>query len=369
MARTSAGRVEQLEKRLARLSLAGLWQRRNKRPGLEPHVWHWEDVYPCLVDSGETIDLEKDTERRAVKLVNPTLVNEQATSRTLQMSFQLVKSGESAACHRHSIAALRFVVKGRDAYTTVEGERMLMEPGDLILTPGWTWHDHTNPTDEPIVWLDGLDSPLAVYVEAAFQEFYAEGPKQPISKSDGFSRHKFGNVRPRVSSSMGKEALPYTYKWTDTLEALHVLAKNGEHDVYDGVLLRYANPLTGGYTMPTISCQIQMLQPGEKTQRHRHVETAIYHIVQGEGVTRVGKDDDDKDMAWQTKDCFIVPPWHWHRFENTSSTEASILFSMSDRPILEALGLNREEVADARSRSDHPNNRRSLRSVRRTPGH
>lgn len=369
MRRPNAERVEQLEKRLARLSLGGLWQLRSKRPSLESHVWRWEDVHHCLVEAGEVIGLGEDTERRVVKLVNPALRQEQTTSRTLQMSFQLVKPGETAACHRHSIAALRFVVEGRGAYTTVEGERMLMAPGDLILTPSWTWHDHTNSTNEPIVWLDGLDSPLAVYCEAAFHELYAEGTKQPVSKPDGFSRHRFGYVRPTMASAIGKQAPPYTYTWRDTLEALHVLAETGEHDLYDGVLLRYVNPLTGGYTMPTISCQIQMLGPGERTDGHRHTETVIYHVVQGEGVTKVGKDGNDKDMEWKAKDCFILPPWHWHQFQNTSRTESAILFSMSDRPIFEALGLYREEPAEVRSRSSRQNHGRSWRSVRTTSAH
>jgi gentisate 1,2-dioxygenase len=305
------------------------------------------------MEAGEVIGLGEDAERRVVKLVNPALHEQRITSRALQMSFQLVKPGETASCHRHSIAALRFVVEGRGAYTTVEGEKMLMTPGDLILTPSWTWHDHTNLTHEPIIWLDGLDSPLAAYFEAAFQELYPEGSKQPISKPDGFGRHKFGAVRATVASGIEKLVPPYTYKWSDTLEALHVLAKSGEHDLYDGVLLYYVNPLTGGHTMPTITCRIQMLAPGEKTHRHRHTETVICHVVQGKGVTKVTKDSDDKDLEWTTKDCFIVPPWHWHQLHNTSRTEPAILFSMSDRPIFEALGLHREEPADVRDRGSH----------------
>ncbi len=139
-----------------------------------------------------------------------------------------------------------------------------------------------------------------------------------------------------------------------------MLAESGEHDLYDGVLLHYVNPLTGGYTMPTISCQIQMLAPGEETHRHRHTETVIYHVLQGEGVTSVAKDGDDKNMEWKTKDCFIVPPWHWHQLHNASRTEPAILFSMSDRPIFEALGLYREEpAADVRGQSIHRNHSRS----------
>ena len=105
-------------------------------------------IYSCLMESGEVIKLGgigDAAKRRTVQLVNPSLTNRKATSRTLQMSIQLVKPGERAECHRHTAAALRFVVEGDGTgYTNVEGEQMLMEPGDLVLTPHWTWHDHFN---------------------------------------------------------------------------------------------------------------------------------------------------------------------------------------------------------------------------------
>ena len=115
---------------------------------------------------------EREALRRAVQLVHPSLTRQGSTSPTLQMSFQLVKPGEVPECHRHTIAALRFVVEGHGAYTTVEGEQMLMEPGDLILTPNWTWHDHANFTGEPVIWVDGLDSPLVSHMRVAFSEIY-----------------------------------------------------------------------------------------------------------------------------------------------------------------------------------------------------
>ena len=114
-----------------------------------PHLWPWSVIYSCLMESGEVVKLggvDDAANRRTVQLVNPALTQRKATSRTLQMSIQLVKPGERAECHRHTAAALRFVVEGDGTgYTNVEGEEMLMEPGDLVLTPNWTWHDHFNP--------------------------------------------------------------------------------------------------------------------------------------------------------------------------------------------------------------------------------
>jgi gentisate 1,2-dioxygenase/1-hydroxy-2-naphthoate dioxygenase len=260
------------------------------------------------------------------------------------MSIQLVKPGERAECHRHTAAALRFVVEGDGTgYTNVEGEQMLMEPGDLILTPNWTWHDHFNPGKNNLVWLDVLDSHLSNYLDASFHENYGEGPAQPITKRDGYCRQGFGPVRPRTANPDNR-ALPYTYKWRDTLNALKEAATAGQVDPYDGVLLEYTHPLSGGPTMPTIGCWAQLIPPGVTTKPQRHTSSTIYHVVQGIGITSAGEKKSVRDdLNWGTKDCFFVPSWNWHQFTNKSNKEPAIIFSVTDRPVLESLGLFREE--------------------------
>ena len=159
-----------LHNRLAEYSLGGHWQPREKNPDLVPHLWPWSVIYSCLMESGEVIKLggiDDAAKRRTVQLVNPALTNKKATTRTLQMSIQLVKPGERAECHRHTAAALRFVVEADGTgYTNVEGEQMLMEPGDLVLTPNWTWHDHFNAGKKNLVWLDVLDAHLTNHLDA-----------------------------------------------------------------------------------------------------------------------------------------------------------------------------------------------------------
>jgi 1-hydroxy-2-naphthoate dioxygenase len=339
--------LQRLHARLDEYSLGGHWQSRAKNPDLVPHLWPWSVIYSCLMESGEVVKLggiDDAAKRRTVQLVNPALTDKKATSRTLQMSIQLVKPGERAECHRHSAAALRFVVEGDgSAYTTVEGEEMLMEPGDLVLTPNWTWHDHFNPGKSNIVWLDVLDSHLTRYLDAGFEENYGEGPAQAIVKRDGYSKYSYGAIRPRTKNA-GTAALPYNYKWRDSLRALQESAASGLLDPHDGVLLEYAHPLTGGPTMPTIGCWVQMLAPGEITAPHRHTSSSIYHVVQGQGITPVGKTKaGGKELSWGARDCFFVPAWNWHSFENKSGTDPAILFSVTDRPVLESLGLFREE--------------------------
>lgn len=356
---TQDERVEALHKRLAENSLGGHWQTRERNPALVPHLWPWEAIYSCLMESGEVIKLghiDEAAKRRTVNLVNPAIPNRKATSRTLQMSVQLVKPGERAECHRHTAAALRFVVEGDGtAYTNVEGEQMLMEPGDLVLTPHWTWHDHANPGDKPVVWLDVLDVHLANHLDANVHENYQDAldkegnyfgdAAQPILHADGYCRRRLGVVR-RRSGAPGHEAPPFTYKWCDTLRALEEMAEAGESDPFDGILLEYTNPLTGGPTMPTIGCRAQWLAPGETTKTHRHTSSTIYHVVQGEGVTTAGTEKEGGgDLNWGPRDCFFVPSMNWHRHANSSKTEPAILFSVTDRPVIDSLGLYREEQA------------------------
>ena len=141
-------------------------------------------------------------------------------------------------------------------------------------------------------------------------------------------------------------ALPYNYKWRDAERALNDISASGQRDAHDGVLLEYSHPITGGSTMPTIGCWVQMIPPGESTKPHRHTSSTIYHVVQGGGVITVGKQKGDgKQLGWGAHDCFFVPSWNWHSFENKSTKEPAIIFSVTDRPVLESLGLFREEAA------------------------
>jgi len=255
------------------------------------------------------------------------------------MSIQLVKPGERARAHRHTAQAVRFIVQGNGAYTTVEGERMLMYPNDLVLTPGWTWHDHANLTDEPVIWLDGLDIPLAVHLDAQFQVNYDQ-EAQEITKPDGASQLAFSAARSRSKDAYPLPYPPYRYAWSDTLPALMNMANSGQgDDPYDGVLMEYANPLDGGHTLPTMSCRVQLLRPGQKTSSHRHTGSTIYHCIEGNGTVII----DGVAFTWGPRDCFLVPSWRSHHFENASAAENAILYSMSDLPVLEALHLYREE--------------------------
>lgn len=329
--------IEDLDARLRKNSLGGHWQHVERPEPIDALLWRWEDIYSGLIESGEAVRLGADTLRRTVQLRNPKLPT--GTTKTIQMSIQLVRPGERARAHRHTAQAVRFVVQGNGAYTTVEGERMLMYPNDLVLTPGWTWHDHANLTDEPVVWLDGLDIPLALHLDAQFQVDYHQ-EAQEITRADGASVLEFSPSRSRVEGVYPWPYPPYRYAWSETLPALLNFAanENGE-DRFDGFLMEYANPLNGGHTLPTMSCRVQLLKPDRQTGSHRHTGSAIYHCIEGSGTVVI----DGVAFDWGPRDCFVIPSWRAHRFVNRSTTDDAILYSMTDLPVLEALHLYREE--------------------------
>ncbi len=327
----SVDSIALLDRDMAEKNLSGYWRLgmeglpSKPMTAVEPCLWKWADVRESLLRAGDVVSLE-NSERRVVRLVNPGLDQKHAfATHTIQISFQYVKPGENARAHRHTPAALRFVVQGKGAYTTVNGQQCIMEPGDLILTPKLTWHDHSNDAGEPIIWLDGLDFPLITALHQVMQERYRER-RQPIEKS---------------SEDRGLRLTEFFhYQWRDTEPALRQIANSpAARDRFDGFLLDYRNPLTNGPTMTTIQCALQLLPAKDATETHRHTSTVIYHVFRGQGATQIG----EKLYEWEQGDSFVVPLWYAHRHLNRSSSCDAILFSMSDAPVLKALDLYREE--------------------------
>lgn len=328
--------ISELDKELENNHLAGFWRTRTPLHTPEaPFLWKGTAVYDGLMKAKESVGLDM-AERRVIRLVHPHSSSRSA-SRTLQFTFSVVNPGEVARAHRHNMAAIRFVVQGKEAYTTVEGERFPMEEGDLILTPNWAWHDHFNGSKEPIIWLDGLDGPLLQSFNVLFFELYG-AEAQPITREDGESQRQLGFARSPASIENERKGVPFRYAWKETYEALQSMRET-EADPFDGALLRYINPLAGRFTLPTMSCEIQLLWPGNRTRAHRHTSTALYHVFKGRGRTKVG----EGYLEWEKGDSFVIPLWQWHNHECDAREEA-VLFSINDRPIMESLALYQEEA-------------------------
>jgi gentisate 1,2-dioxygenase len=277
-----------------------------------PYLWRWRDLRPQAMRAAQLVGTQQ-AERRVLRMTNPELSGVSA-SNTLVANIQIVMPGEIARAHRHSAAALRLIIEGRGGYTVVNGARIPMSPGDLVLTPNGTWHDHANDTDAPMIWLDGLDTPLVRMLEAGFYEEYH---------------------RERQDLDAGADPSPWHYPMAEMRAALERLAAADA----DGITLEYTNRLTGGPVMPTIACHMRLLRPGETTRACRRVCCTNYHVVEGRGYSLVG----DRRLDWEDKDVFTVPTWTFCRHVNSGDRPA-FLFSFTDAPVMQALRLYREET-------------------------
>ena len=274
-----------------------------------PAKWDYDDVVrPFLMQAGGLITA-KEAERRVLILENPGLRGQTSITHSLFAGLQLIMPGEVAPAHRHSQSALRFIIEGHGAYTAVEGERTMMEPGDFVITPSWTWHDHGNDTDQPMVWLDGLDIPIVRLFDASFAE-PANADSQTVTRPEGDSLARYGaNMLPVDWHPTVKSSPVFNYPYARSREALATLARNGDPDACHGHKLRYVNPASGESAMPTIGAFMQLLPAGFATAPYRSTDGTVFVAVEGEGETVIG----DTTFRWKPRDIFVVPSWHWHR--------------------------------------------------------
>ena len=304
-----------------------------------PHLWRWADVRPQLLRAGELVTTA-EAERRVLMFINPGNPARLAATATLYAAMQLILPGESARAHRHSPAAIRFIVEGSSAYTCVDGEKVSMAPGDLVLTPPMVWHDHGNEGNEPVMWLDGLDIPLLLSLQCMFFEEF-DGPAQPITMPRERSERLYGRCLFPASETF-RAARPHSpvwsYRWSVAREALETLRHSSEPDRFDGYLLRYTNPLTGGEVLPTLGCRLQLLSPGRVTQAHRHTASTVYHVAEGKGYSLLS----GQRVEWTKGDTFAVPIWCPHQLAAVDAD--AVLFSFTDEPVLKAIGQYREQT-------------------------
>jgi gentisate 1,2-dioxygenase len=313
--------------------LRGLVTREPQTPCL-PVIWHYDEVRPYLMRSGALITA-KEAERRVLILENPALKGKASVTHSLFAGLQLIMPGEVAPAHRHTQSALRFVIEGQGAYTAVDGERTYMSPGDFIITPSWTWHDHGNDSDKPMVWLDGLDIPLVALLDASFME-PGNAETQMVTKPVGDSLARYGSgLLPVDWRPQGQTSPMFNYPYARTREALEQMRKQEAWDPCHGLKLRYVNPATGDYAMPTMATFMQLLPKGFAGAPYRSTDGTVYVSIEGHGETRIG----EHTFAWGPRDVFVVPSWmrHAHR-----ASEDAVLFSFSDRVVQEKLGLWRE---------------------------
>lgn len=305
-----------------------------------PALWKYELVRPFLMRAGEAITAEEAV-RRVLVLENPALRGQSSITQSLYAGLQLILPGEVAPSHRHVQSALRFIVEGSGAYTAVNGERATMRPGDFIITPSWTFHDHGNESAGPVVWLDGLDIPLVRFLDAGFAENDARA-SQTVTRAEGTSLARYShNMAPvRHETPFGATSPIFSYPYERSREALQKLEHDAPLDAWDGVKLRYINPLTGGSPMPTMATFLQRLPAGFDGQPWRQTDGAVFSVVEGHGEVLIERDAQSQRFEFGPRDHFVIPSWHTARFK---SGPGCVLFSFSDRPVQQALGIHREE--------------------------
>lgn len=300
-----------------------------------PAFWKFDEVRRDVLESGTLISA-REAERRVLILENPAARGQSRITQTLYAGLQLILPGEIAPAHRHTQSALRLVLEGEGAYTAVDGERTTMQRGDFIITPSRTWHDHGHPGKNPVIWLDGLDIPLVQFLDAGFMEKSGSDAQTPL-RPEGDTQLRYGrNMLPVDFSQQSFEPTRmFVYPYAQARDALLGVSRT-DIDPHFGYKLRYVNPATGASPMPTIAAFAQRLPAGFQTQPYRSTDGTIYVCLEGEGSTSVG----EHYFEFSPNDIFVVPSWHELRLHARRDT---VLFSFSDRPVQQVLGLWREE--------------------------
>lgn len=334
---------------LKRLELAPLWDLQANLFPPEPLAraipfhWRYADIHPHLIHFGGALPLER-AERRVLMLINPGMREESATVANIFAGLQLILPGETARAHRHTANAFRFIIEGSGASTTVDGEKTSMRAGDLLLTPGWAWHDHVHEGQGPMIWLDGLDYPLINALGIQFFEPYSERAQSLSTPTDRASRlYAHARLNPvipgRAPAAPACSSPISNYPWERTEAALDAIGFDAEGAERHGVVLEYVNPLNGGPVLPTISCRIVRLRAGFAGEARRRTASEIVHIVRGSGTSII----DGQRFDWRAHDTLAVPIWSTCRHFNRSDSEDAVLFTYSDEPALTALNLYRED--------------------------
>jgi gentisate 1,2-dioxygenase len=337
---------QELYTEMSPLNLTPLWEvlhalvpQQPTSPCVPAH-WKYQEVRPFLMRAGQAITAEEAV-RRVLILENPGLRGQSAVTQSLYAGLQLILPGEVAPSHRHTQSALRFIVEGSGAYTAVDGERTTMHPGDFIITPSWTFHDHGNESGEPVIWLDGLDIPIVRFFDAGFAQNGSDR-SQAVTRAEGTSLARYGhNMAPvRHHSPFGATSPIFSYPYERSREALERLERDAPVDEWDGVKLRYLNPLTGGSPMPTMATFMQRLPAGFHGNPWRQTDGAVYSVVEGHGEAVIEHGGKSWRFELSPRDHFVVPSWHTARF---ASEQGCVLFSYSDRPVHQALAIHSEE--------------------------
>jgi gentisate 1,2-dioxygenase len=311
------------------------------RPGAVPWLWQGAALKALADRAVGLVPIDRGGDRRVLSLGNPGLGGKPYAAGTLWGAVQCLGPRETAPAHRHSPGAVRFVIEGSGVWTTVDGDACDMGAGDLILTPSWRWHEHTNGGDSAMMWFDGLDLPM---IEALDAVFFQEHPGLVQQAPDRHNRSEEAHAHagPKFVAPSASVLDPTTspllaYRWADTDAALTELVAQDDGPM---VSLEFVNPRSGASVLPTLSCGMHRLRAGARTLPRQQTGNVIWVVFRGEGSSVVG----GQRFDWSAGDMFVVPSWVL--VEHHAATPAD-LFTLADTPVLRALGIHRENTLDA----------------------
>lgn len=296
------------------LSVEGGWYRRTPALWPEPlrnflpYMWRYSEMKSVLDAAGRLVDHDM-ADRRNLTLTNPVEGNAYATVRSLVAAYQLIRPGEVAPAHHHTPAALRIILEGRGTYTVVNGDRVEMRPGDVLLTPSWAWHEHSAVGPDDCYWVDILDVPLVHLLEPMFFEKYPAGVQEDPRDID---------------------TSPIAFRWEESLARLAGETETPEHGMAEREIE------LGSPAMPTIALHVQELGAGFESPMRRTTSNSIFTVIEGSGETIV----DGERLAWERGDIIAVPAWR--PYQHVVS-ESARLVRASDEPVFSVLGLLRSE--------------------------
>jgi gentisate 1,2-dioxygenase len=336
------GRLEDLpadyREALTQRNLVPLWP--SLRGVLPPHqpgantratYWSYQGLRPLLMKAGELTPIEK-AERRVLVLANPGHgLEKMQASPAIYLGMQLLLPGEWAPAHRHTPNAVRMIVEGEGAYTTVDGEQCPMRRGDLILTPTGLWHEHGHDGDQPVVWLDVLDLPLVYYLEASY---HVVGQRQTVKSSRGDRGYARGGVVPAPAFERQSRAYPMLrYPWSETRAALEALA--AEQPAHEAVQVTYVNPETGGDAQSILGYYALMLRPGQTLRLPARSPAAVFHLIEGIVDVRI----EEQSFALDAADTCCAPGYTAVSLRNRAADAPAFIFIADETPLHRKLGV------------------------------
>ena len=339
---TELGRMEDLPAdylaELRSLNLMPLWPNlravlppEKPRPATQATHWPYASIRPLLIKAGELTPIEK-AERRVLVLANPghTLEKMQASA-AMYLGMQLLLPGEWAPSHRHTPNAVRMVVEGEGAWSTVEGEKCPMLRGDLILTPTGLWHEHGHDGDQPVIWLDVLDLPLVYYMEASY---HVNSGRQTPRADHGEKRYARGGLVPTTVFGGSRSAYPMLrYPWVDARAALESLA--ADQPELDCVQVTYSNPETGDHAENILGFYALMLRPGQTIKLPARSPAIVFHVIEGGASVQIG----DKTFSMVEADTCCTPGYTPISLVNHSATKPAFIFIADETPLHKKLGV------------------------------